>query len=172
MSVRLAVLTRGLSVGALFFVALAAPGCGPDSVVETASVPQENDFSAVSEALEVRCGSLDCHGMAERNLRLYGQYGLRLSDSDIPGGNETTPDEHHENYLTLITLEPEALASVAQGAAASHLTLVRKARGVEDHKGGSPFPKGSAGDRCLVSWLAGQVDQASCTEASKLLEPP
>lgn len=156
----------------LALAVFAAPACGPDSVVETSTMPEEADFAAVSESLGVRCGSLDCHGMAERNLRIYGQYGLRWSDADLPGGNDTTADEHHENYLTLITLEPEAMAGVAQGAPVTTLTLVRKARGAEVHKGGAPFPKGSAGDRCLVSWLEGQVDQASCREASQLLARP
>ncbi|MCA9631464.1 MAG: hypothetical protein KC766_27590 [Myxococcales bacterium] len=158
-----------LSLGSL---ALTLPGCGPDSVVETSKMPDEADFAAVSEALGVRCGSLDCHGMAERNFRLYGRYGLRWSDTDVPGGSETSGDEHHENYLSLISLEPEALAQVTEGAPVTRLTLVRKARGAEVHKGGSPFPKGTAGDSCLVSWLEGQVDHASCSQAAQLLQRP
>lgn len=167
-----AILSNALIAGALIASVAGLTGCGPDNPVETSSIPEETNFAAVSEALGVRCGSLDCHGMAERNLRLYGQFGLRLSENDVPGGDESTPDEHHENYLTLITLEPEALEQVTRGAPVTRLTLVRKARGAEAHKGGAPFPSGTAGDRCLVSWLEGQVDQASCSEASKLLERP
>ena len=36
-------------------------------------------FPPVAELLVVRCGSLDCHGTAARNLRLYGSAGLRWS---------------------------------------------------------------------------------------------
>lgn len=170
-----ALVARGaISSSALALIACAVglAACGPDNVVETSRMPEEADFAAVSAALGVRCGSLDCHGMAERNLRLYGEFGLRLGENDVPGGEETTPDEHHENYLALITLEPEAMAKVARGAPVTGLTLVRKARGAEAHKGGAPFPSGTVGDRCLVSWLEGQVDQASCSEAALLLERP
>ncbi len=162
----------GLLCASLALGAFGLPACGPDNVVETSTMPDEADFAAVSEALGVRCGSLDCHGMAERNFRLYGQYGLRWSDADRPGGDKTTADEHHENYLSLITLEPEAMAAVVDGAPVTKLSIVRKARGAEVHKGGSPFPRGTVGDLCLVSWLEGQVDQASCGQASQLLQKP
>ena len=75
-----AILSNALIAGALIASVAGLTGCGPDNPVETSSIPEETDFAAVSEALGVRCGSLDCHGMAERNLRLYGQFGLSNAD--------------------------------------------------------------------------------------------
>ena len=53
----------------------------------------------------------------------------------------------------------------AAGADPERLTLVRKARGLEDHKGGTVFHSGDDADRCLVSWLADQTDTAACLRA-------
>jgi hypothetical protein len=46
------------------------------------------------------------------------------------------------------------------------LTLLRKARGAEKHEGNTVFAAGSQGDRCLLSWLEGSVDQAACSEVA------
>lgn len=158
---------------ALYCVALAVAGCGPESVTESEAVPSEQQFSAVSEALSNRCGSLDCHGSAARNLRLYGEFGLRLG-ADVPGGEAASEREHHANYLSVISLEPELMAEFASlgveeaRGAASRLSLVRKARGTEHHKGGAVFPKGSDGDTCVVSWLGGDTATPSCEAAAAL----
>jgi hypothetical protein len=38
----------------------------------------------VAAMLIEACGSLDCHGTVGRNLRLYGNIGLRYGDSGVP----------------------------------------------------------------------------------------
>jgi len=91
----------------------------------------------------------------------------------------TTAAEIQANYLSASGLEPELTSEVV--AALSHadldggldggvvqseverLTLVRKARGTESHKGGAVFAIGSLEDRCLVSWFTGTIEQLSCT---------
>jgi hypothetical protein len=70
----------------------------------------------------------------------------------------------------VISLEPERLADVWRngGEGAGELTLVRKARGREAHKGGSVLLPGSPGDRCLLSWLSRALDEPSCQQESEL----
>lgn len=148
--------------------------CSAGFGVSTVSVPPPDDFAPLSAALAKSCGSLDCHGRAGQNLRLYGEIGLRLDALDLPGGDETTPAEHEANYYSLIALEPEALSSVwlAGGRDAARLTLVRKARGHEAHEGGAAFPQGNDGDLCLLSWLSSAVDVATCERAAELPASP
>ena len=57
-------------------------------------------------------------------------------------------------------------AVVTQGGAQpDRLTLVRKARGSEHHKGGTLFQVNDQQDVCLTAWLAGSTNTAACTEA-------
>jgi hypothetical protein len=49
--------------------------------------------------------------------------------------------------------------------------MVRKARGLERHKGGKLFDPQDAGDTCLISWLAGNVDVGKCKEVSERERP-
>src|SRR5580700_7417910 len=45
--------------------------------------------SGVQGMLATKCGSLDCHGAIGESLRIFSQYGLRLTDDagdDVPGG--------------------------------------------------------------------------------------
>lgn len=133
--------------------------------------PDPAQFAPVSEYLDHRCGSLDCHGAVGRNLRLVGYYGLRLSPNDTPGGRPTTQPETEANFRSVTALEPEILAKVVNdgGAHPERLTLVRKARGTENHKGGALVQVGDDQDTCLNSWLAGTVDDGACARA--LLTP-
>jgi hypothetical protein len=148
--------------------------CSAEPSRDTVSLPPPEDFAPVSAVLAHSCGSLDCHGRAGQNLRLYSDYGLRLDLEDIPGGDEMTAAEHDANYESVTMLEPEALSSVwlAGGRDEERLTLVRKARGREAHKGGAPLRAGDDGDRCLLSWLAGAVDVDTCTRAAELEPSP
>ncbi|MET0410449.1 MAG: hypothetical protein ABW217_04105 [Polyangiaceae bacterium] len=148
--------------------------CSAEPSVSDVPVPPPDDFAPVSAVLAHGCGSLDCHGRAGQNLRLYGDYGLRLDPEDIPGGDEMTAAEHQANYESVVVLEPEALSSVwlERGRDPERLTLIRKARGREAHKGGSVFWEGDAGDRCLRSWLSGAIDVATCTSAAELTPSP
>ena len=137
-----------------------------------ATTPDEASFRPVADLLDHRCGSLDCHGVRERNLRLYGYEGLRLPLDDggvvRPSSKPSTTDaEYHEDFVSVVGLEPEIMSAVVadHGANPERLTIVRKARGLEDHKGGSLMQAGDDEDRCLTSWLAGATDVATCVKA-------
>jgi hypothetical protein len=131
--------------------------------------PSRTEFTPVAPFLVHRCGSLDCHGQATRNLRLYGRDGLRLSPSDVPGQSPTTKTEIDDDYRSVVGLEPEVMSQVVQdhGANPERLTLIRKARGTETHKGGALVTEGDSQDVCMTSWLAGKTDQKACTAAMK-----
>lgn len=138
---------------------------------------QGADFRPVSAVIERRCGTLDCHGAVARPLRIEGQYGLRKhvdhndAGGDYPGGLEpTTLDELTDDYRSMSGLEPEKLdLVVAKKAPPETLTLVRKPRLAEKHKGGLVWNKGDDGDACLVNWLTGVKDTSPC--AAELLHP-
>jgi hypothetical protein len=131
-------------------------------------LPDRDSFDVVAQVLERHCGSLDCHGSSYRNLRLYGNDGLRLEATDRPLTPEcTTPDEIEQDYDSLVGLEPEILTAVvtSKGARPERLTFIRKARGTEDHKGGTLMKTGDDIDSCLTSWLASQVDEDACSRS-------
>lgn len=193
-----------------------------DATVTTACVPFDpadpaDAFVIVSEVLERRCGTLDCHGQPARPLRLYGNAGLRRPEPDTgtegckadkdctgtartckvglgcidkaitdyaqyyPGGGiGTTASERVENWQTLCGIEPELFTVVYCCAAGEdvckgfdyaancatpssfdpeRLTLVRKARLREKHKGGLVWNEGDPGDVCLINWLTGVYDK-------------
>jgi hypothetical protein len=114
------------------------------------------------------CGTLDCHGSAFRNLRLYGNEGLRWAEGDRPLMPAcTTADEIGQDYQSVVGLEPEALSAVVEdgGAHPERLSLVRKPRGLEHHDGGTLIYEGDAADTCLISWLTSQTDRAACLRA-------
>jgi hypothetical protein len=48
------------------------------------------------------------------------------------------------------------------GAHPERLTLIRKARGTEHHKGGTVIHAGDDADTCLGSWLRSALDSAAC----------
>ena len=134
----------------------------------TAMVPDRESFAVVAQVLVRHCGSLDCHGSAYRNLRVYGNESLRLDANDRPLQPPcTTAAEVEEDYNSAAGLEPEVMSAVVAdgGAHPERLTLIRKARGTEHHKGGSPIHTGDDADRCLTSWLASQTDRAACLRA-------
>jgi hypothetical protein len=128
----------------------------------------------VGDYLDHRCGSLDCHGQVDRNLRIWGCEGMRLDPQSLPscspkpvGGGFTTPDEHLATYRSLVGLEPTVMSAVVEGHGAHPelLTFVRKARGLEAHKGGALITPGDDQDVCITSWLAGQTDLNACSNA-------
>ncbi len=152
-------------------LALFAVGCSrpdPDATVPLAALAEAESFRPLSDALGTGCASLDCHGQPGRNLRLYDARGLRLDPADSPGNGATTDAELAANHRSLVGLEPALTDTVLTeaGARPERLTVVRKARGAESHKGGSIWFPGSPGDRCLVSWLAGTLDPEACTAAA------
>lgn len=159
-------------------LACALQGCGPSvdaethELADTLRAPSEAAFPDVANALQLRCATLDCHGQVGRNLRLYGFGGLRLSKTDTPMGNPTTDLEFDAAYDSLVGLEPEVMSSVvALKLDPNQLTLVRKIRGIEHHKGGQLVVKGDALDRCLVLWLTNKSDPAPCNEVVDAPKP-
>jgi len=149
---------------------------GPSDAQRTPFTPPPRaGFEPVSDMLQARCGSLDCHGQVARNLRLYGVNGLRLLPSDLPGteGDTTTPAEHDRDYAAAVALEPEIIDQVVRegGNDPGRLTLLRKARGTEAHVGGAVIAAGSDADRCLTSWLASAVDAGACSRGAEIARP-
>lgn len=145
-------------------------GCAPSLDAQTEehevvlAAPTAADFPGVSDALQVSCGTLDCHGQIGRNLRVYGYGGLRLSAPDTPAGDPTTELEYLASYVSLVSLEPEQLSKVTRlQADPNQLSLVRKTRGIEHHKGGQRARTGDSLDRCIVLWLTGKFDPEPCT---------
>ena len=126
--------------------------------------PPREGFQFVADALQPSCGTLDCHGRYERNLRLFGSRGLRIGEGLTSGSGDTTDTEYDASYWSVVGLEPEELGAVVRdgGARVERLSLIRKARDTEKHKGGSLMTAGDKLDRCIVDWLAGHVNQLSC----------
>lgn len=127
--------------------------------------------ASVSEYMDRRCGTLDCHGSEGRPMRLYGRLGLRApEEQNRSGGAPTTLLELKANYGAVCSLEPEKTdkAVMDMGASAEKLLIVQKARGVEAHKGGTVLTMGSAGDNCIAGWLRGDSEatvNAACKAA-------
>jgi hypothetical protein len=145
-------------------VALAACTRYEDDVDVAVSVPPREQFPPVHAVLELHCGTLDCHGSPARNLRIYGVFGLRANGTDVSGSPDTTAAEVDATYDAVASVDPEALGAVFmdRGRDPERWLVVRKSRGVEDHKGGSQLPSGSPGDRCLIAWIAGRATADAC----------
>jgi hypothetical protein len=157
---------KNLGLRALITVAWLAGCSAPDSDARfNPTLPDRAAFSDVAPVLAHTCGTLDCHGSRSRNLRLYGSEGLRFSANDRPFSPVcTTRDEIDQDYESVVGLEPEVMSVVVldRGAHPERLTLVRKARGLESHKGGTIWHEGDDPDTCLTSWLAGQIQADAC----------
>ena len=152
--------------------ALGACSTPPDDARIGVVVPDRAQFAPVAGYLDHRCGSLDCHGSARRNLVIYGCEGLRLGDADLPGcrrmgGTDSTEAEIDATFRSVVGLEPALMTAVINGKGEHPelLTIVRKARGQESHKGGSLIVAGDSQDICIASWLAGATDVNACTQA-------
>jgi hypothetical protein len=164
-------------------VGLAAAGAGACSGVQQQRIgingpdSSEAAFGPVADYLEHRCGTLDCHGQPGRNLRIWGCNGMRLKFYDIPLPLLTcnalpslaTPEEHQATYRSLVGLEPSVMSFVVglHGQQPELLTFVRKARGLESHKGGQLITPGDDQDTCITSWLAGTTDIDACRAARR-----
>jgi hypothetical protein len=156
----------------LSLLSLAASGCSGDEYAESQvfACPSRTVFTGVDEGggaalpsvsayMERRCGTLDCHGGPTIPMRLYSEFGRRHpSEGNLTGDLPTTPLELEANYGAVCAVEPELMAKqvgTAFGATAEELLLVRKARGIEGHKGGAIMKKGDAADQCILQWLRG-----------------
>ena len=167
-------------VGLGFVLALASAvvACGDLEAGVTDVVTPPFDplvFRSFSAVMERRCGTLDCHGQTSRPLRIYGQYGLRRPEpvgspnvedyaEYYSGGKQsTTLVELEDNYRSICALEPELVAQVfAKKSSPDVLTIMRKARLREKHKGGLLWNKGESGDVCMTNWLTGSTDMSPC----------
>lgn len=135
-------------------------------------VPPRVGFEIVADALQTHCGTLDCHGHVPRNLRLYGQFGMRLHDEDDPLTEPTNAAEYDATYTSIASLEPEIMSRVASGSAPPvALAMVRKARGIEGHKGGQLQLLGDPLDRCMIGWLIGAPEPDTCDEVVQNRRP-
>jgi hypothetical protein len=143
------------------------------------ATPDRTQFPPVGDFLTHRCGELDCHGNAQRNFKVYGCEGLRLDSKDTPGcpsmlgpmATATTDAEYDATFRSFVGLEPAVVSNVVKngGKNPELLTLVRKMRGEESHKGGTLVTPGDDQDVCVTSWIAGQVDADACKRA---IAPP
>jgi len=136
-----------------------------DDITSGLHAPLRASFSPVGDAMQMHCGTLDCHGQEGRNMRLYGARGLRLAADATPLDGDTTGQEYDSSYRSIIGLEPEVMSRLIDDKAAhpESLSMIRKPRGLEEHKGGQLMLPGDALDRCLVQWLAGGDSTTPCT---------
>jgi hypothetical protein len=159
------------------FFALALASCQSDvrSVdrnIDELRVPARADFNRVSDAMQLHCGTLDCHGQIGRNMRLYGHYGLRLAATDNPLEAPTSKAEYDASYWSVVGLEPEAMSRVVQTQSnPDALSMIRKPRGIEKHKGGQLMTEGDDLDRCLVGWLTDAFDLTACNTVADAPRP-
>ncbi len=172
----------GAVVAAGLASALAAACSGPsDPNIGVATPPEDAaNWHPVADYLDHRCGSLDCHGTPVRNLVIWGCSGFRVESGDATvapgcrrqGGVDTTAAEYDATFRSVVGLEPQVMTAVVQGHGADPelLTLVRKPRGMESHKGGILITPGDYQDQCLTSWLAGQTNAAACAQAINIAE--
>jgi hypothetical protein len=108
-------------------------------------------------------------------MRLYGYGSWRLATDDLPDAPDTTLDESEKDYESVVSLEPEIFRQVIldHGQNPERLTFIRKARGLEAHKGGQPInPSDKGADDCLTSWLRSAVDATACKAAVPRLASP
>jgi hypothetical protein len=136
----------------------------------TLMVPPRNGFESVADAMQPSCGTLDCHGQPDRNLRLFGGRGLRLDPAKTSKDGDTDPAEYDANYWSVVALEPEILSTVVAdgGRDPERWILIRKGRGTTRHKGGTLMHPNDDLDQCIVEWLKGNILVDRCFAASRI----
>lgn len=161
-----------LTATAWAFVTMASACSSPDTEARIDPVgPSVEQFAFVAPMMVRRCGSIDCHGSRFRNMRVYGYGGLRVdARPDFP--LRVTPEEVKATYESVIGLEPEVMRDVVRsgGANPERLTLVRKGREEEEHKGLKLITKGDDADVCLTSWLKGAVVVDACNKSGCVVD--
>ena len=129
------------------------------------------------------CGAGDDCGQGRTCKVGIGCVDARIYDyaEYFSGGSiNTTPSERLENWRSICGLEPELMTVIYCCAAGEgtcggfdyaancadeadysveRLTLVRKARLREKHKGAQIWGAGDAGDKCLTNWLTGRYEE-------------
>ncbi|HHH11547.1 MAG TPA: hypothetical protein ENK23_05675 [Sorangium sp.] len=148
-------------------LAASSAGCENYDGVVVVPCPSPDNFAPVSRLVEKRCGTIDCHGGANRPMRIYGQRGRRLDPEDIPGGRATTDEELRANLESMCHLEPERMIRFRAGEIGPRdLMLLRKPLLLEHHKGGPVLEEGNLGLVCLESWLQGEPNVSTCQTAA------
>jgi hypothetical protein len=152
----------------LMFAYSAACSTADNTAKVVVVTPDKAQYEAVDGALSRSCGSVDCHGNANRNWRMVGFGSRRLDPAANPAGPGTSPAELDVNFASLVTLEPELVAAVTndKGVKPERLSLFRKGRGLDNHKGGVRLIAGNVLEKCIVSWFAGKTDNAICQAAA------
>ena len=135
-----------------------APACRTRSIGIDAPPYSLPSFMPVGDYLGNRCGTLDCHGQTGRNFRMWGCEGMRLAPDADPSScvrTRPTTDDEYQRHLPLAR-RPRAAGHehgvrrlrglYSDGGVAEYppgatchpelLTFIRKARGIETHKGG------------------------------------
>jgi hypothetical protein len=132
--------------------------------------PPRDGFESVADAMQPSCGTLDCHGQPDRNLRLYGGRGLRLDPAKSSKDGETAPAEYDANYWSVVAIEPEILSTVTAeaGRDPERWILIRKGRGTTRHKGGALMQPDDDLDACIVEWIKGNILVDRCFAASRI----
>jgi hypothetical protein len=166
MTSRAAAMCIGLATAGLSCVGVV--GGAPSDLVLAA--PPREGFDQVADAMQPSCGTLDCHGQTDRNLRLYGARGLRLDPAHNSKEGTTEAPEYEANYWSVVALEPELLATVTKegGQNPERLILIRKGRGTIRHKGGALMQPSDDLDQCIVEWLKGNILEDRCFAASRI----
>ncbi|HVW24111.1 MAG TPA: hypothetical protein VHC69_02005 [Polyangiaceae bacterium] len=152
---------------------LLASCSGPSEETASFTFPDSTTFPPVSDALEINCGTLDCHGSIYRNMRIFGIYGVRINSKLVPGRDPTTPDEYQANYASVVSIEPENLSAIVanHGQGFDKWELILKGTNAEVHKGGQRMMKGDATYTCIRSWVIGAVDMDACMRSAMLMKP-
>ena len=148
-----------------------------DRVTEVITPDFDTYVQSVDAYLTRRCGSLDCHGALPRGLRVYGSNSLRLPNGAglVVGSGTTTPGEALATYVSLIGLQPEKMDAFARSsprteADAYGLLILAKPLAIERHRPGASLRKGEPTERCVLSWLLGATDAATCQAAAPPLQ--
>lgn len=89
---------------------------------------------AVHALFARRCGSLDCHGSSERQLRVWSWAGMRLGGL-LVGRQPTSDEEIQATFASIGALDPQLVFD--------------KARGRAGHEGGTLVYVGDPGERAL-----------------------
>jgi hypothetical protein len=158
-----ALLARGLVLALVALPLVALVACIEEQTSVDNACPSEQNWPLVSQVLERRCGTLDCHGDPSRPLLLHGRNGKRLSSAGQVGESGTSPAEYAANRLSVCGVEPEKMSAVVAGEEdLLTLTVIRKPLLDEAHKGGRVFLQTSEGFLCFASWIEEDVDVDSC----------
>ena len=134
--------------------------------LEPTTIALDVDLSGYEEEVhpytQIACGTLDCHGDPGRPLRIFSEYGLRISSSlrDMP----ITTEEIEESAFSFAGLGIPELAT---------LKPLSIDAGGYGHEGGPVWnTREDPGYRCVRAWLDGRVgeEREACETARENVE--